>query len=99
MGIDIYLKKEKQNSLFLITDALYDALDKNIIDDFEKITGVFIDNYGKAKFSFQHSQVLFKLITTEVENKKINFSNELKLFIEFLEKIVKEQIDLELIGD
>jgi len=99
MGIDIYLKKEKQNSLFLITDALYDALDKNIIDDFEKITGVFIDNYGKAKLSFQHSQDLFKLITTDVENKKINFSNELKLFIEFLEKIVKEQIDLELIGD
>jgi hypothetical protein len=98
MGIDIYRKKETKGALFSISDELYDILE-NVFDKFRDKTGVFIDNYGDCRLTFQHSNVLLQLIKTEIESKRLRLDASLREFIEFLQEIVKNETEVDLIGD
>ena len=100
MSIDVYKKKEKTNRLFSITDDLYTILVEGlIIDKLEKKTGILIDDIGTCRLSFQHLNVLLNLINAALKDNLIH-SNKLVIeFINFLNKAIKNETDLDFVGD
>jgi len=99
MGIDIHVRNEKRNRLFTITDDLYDILDKALIDAFEKRTGVFLDNFGTTRLSFQHTAIFIQLLKKAMEQKEIPSIKPVTDLIRLLDNTVKEKVDLDFVGD
>jgi len=64
MGLDIYLSSDKSNLLATI-DSL-NSIEKPLIE-FEKKTGVVIDEYGKTNLYFDHIKLLNELINQQNE--------------------------------
>jgi hypothetical protein len=98
MPIDIHLKNNKNTPLFSITDELYDSL-TSAIEALEKKTGIFIDLYGDTRLTHQHAALLLQMISDEIVTKKLIPTRAVTDFTGFLQKLVREQTDVELIGD
>jgi hypothetical protein len=94
MPIHIHLPNNTTTPIFTITDDLYTAL-TSPFTTLEKKTGIFIDPYGNARLTHQHAALLLKIINEEVANKPIAVT----AFTNFLEQMIKEQMDVMLIGD
>jgi hypothetical protein len=94
MSIHIYKNRKAIDSLFIITDEVYNAL-RIPIEILEKKTGIFIDDCGDTRLSHQHTMLLLQLIQIEI----IKPAKPLMDFMEFLEKMINGKTDLELIGE
>jgi len=99
MSIEVYNVMDKKTRLFFITEELYDLLDRAVLKEYNRKTGLFIDNYGNSRLSAQHSKLLLELLKGEVMNKKERDSVRVKEFVSFLQRAVGEEMDLYLIGD
>ena len=98
MSIYICYKRGDRQPIFTITDELFDIL-SGPLEEFEKKTGVYIDNYGNSRLYYQHSMLLLQLITNDINNKKQLPERSVMNFITFLEEAINNKTDLELIGD
>jgi hypothetical protein len=99
MAVDIYKRKDTKNRLFQITDKLYDFMAKSILEKFEKATGVYIDNYGIQMITFQHLQLLRKILQDELNQKDKKFPKEAQDFLFFLTSAIGNELDLDFVGD
>jgi hypothetical protein len=98
MSIHIHLRNNTITPLFTITDELIDALASSF-ELFEKKTCVFIDQYGDTRLSYQHTALLLKIINGEIEAQNLLSNRTIIDLTGFLEKLVNEHTDVELIGD
>ena len=98
MPIHIHLHNNTTTSIFTITDDLYTAL-ASPFNTLEKKTGVFIDPYGNARLSHQHAALLLKIINEEEANKQLAPNKAITEFTNFIAQMIREQMDVMLIGD
>jgi hypothetical protein len=98
MPIHIHLPQNTTTSLFTITDELYDALESPF-ETLEQKTGIFIDPYSDSRLTHQHAALLLRIINDEIATNKLLPIKTVIEFTGFLEKLVREQIDVEFIGD
>jgi len=94
MSIHIFSDKKRTDLLFVITDQVYSVLAVPL-EILEKKTGVFIDEYGDTRLCHQHAMLLLQAIKNEIAKP----GKPVMDFIDFLEKLVKDKTDVELIGD
>jgi len=94
MSIHIYKNPKASDLLFTITDELYSALTVPV-EILEKKTGVYIDEYGNTRLTHQHALLLVQIIKNEIAKPGKSILD----FIDFLEKIIKDKMDLKLVGD
>ncbi|RFS21182.1 hypothetical protein DVR12_17770 [Chitinophaga silvatica] len=99
MAIDIYKRKDTRNLRFQITDQLYNSIEDTIIAQFQKKTGVYIDNYGTTILTFQHARILKELLEVESKSAGNDVSKETEMLIAFLSDVYNNETDLDLIGD
>ena len=98
MALDIYKRGQQNTVLFSISDDLYDLL-SDIIIEFKRVTGLFIDNYGDTRLTHQHAELLIKLLRGNIVAQQHNAYKEYQLFTDFLINSTKQELDLEMIGD
>jgi len=84
MGMDIYLSTDKNNLIGTINSL--SSIKKQLVE-FEKKTGVIIDEYGKTNLYFDHIKLL---------NELINQSNEWKIVFQ---KAIENNCGLIIEGD
>jgi hypothetical protein len=98
MPIHIHRPNNTTTPLFTLTDELYAAL-TSLFTTLEEKTGIFIDPFGDARLSHQHAALLLKIINEEVANKQLTLNKAITAFTNFLEQMIREQMDVVLIGD
>jgi DNA-binding transcriptional regulator YhcF (GntR family) len=98
MSIDIYRRNDTKNRLFGISEDLYEILSKAVLNEFERRTGVFIDEYGKSRLTYQHAAILLFLLKESIINNKIS-PKPLTEIMRFLEQMIETETDVDLHGD
>jgi hypothetical protein len=98
MPIHIHRPNNTTTPLFTLTDELYAAL-TSPFTTLKKKTGIFIDLYGDARLSHQHAALLLNIINEEVANKQLTLYKAITAFTNLLEQMIREQMDVMLIGD
>jgi hypothetical protein len=98
MSIDIYRRNDSRNRLFEISEGLYKILSQSVLNEFERKTGVFIDEYGKSRLTYQHSAILLFLLKESIINNKIS-PKPLTEIMRFLGQMIETETDVDLIGD
>jgi hypothetical protein len=99
MSIDIFRKGDNRQTLFRISDEVYDMLENTAFATFQQRTGLYIDNYGDCLLTYQHAGLLQQLIKKAIDDKEIARSKPVDELINFLDNVVVQQTDIVLAGD
>ena len=99
MAIDIYRRKQYTELLFQLDEKLYARLAPVVLKEFERRTGVFIDEYGDTLLSFQHAGTLGVLLQQAIDLRTIQPDAAATALVALLNKAVADETDLDLLGD